>query len=195
LLIVVRHRWHPFAKAWTGKFSQVNPTASRGTPACWKGRRYRVPMTDTPPADDAARELAQRCMHTMLQADAASASLGIRALWAAPGQAELAMTVTPAMLNGHQIGHGGIVFTLADTAFAVACNSYNRNTVATGCDIDFVAQVLADDELRAVAVERYRRGRGGLYDVTVRRADGAVVAEMRGRCREIPGCLVPAPAG
>ena len=110
---------------------------------------------------------------------------------AGPGRAELAMTVTAAMLNGHQIGHGGVVFMLADTTFAVACNSYNRNTVATGCDIDFVAAVRAGDELRAVAVERFRRGRAGLYDVTVRRADGAVVAEMRGRCREIPGTLVP----
>ncbi|HEY0166570.1 MAG TPA: hydroxyphenylacetyl-CoA thioesterase PaaI [Jatrophihabitans sp.] len=150
-------------------------------------------MTEDPPAEDAARELAQRCMRAMLDADAASASLGIRALWAAPGQAEMAMTVTPVMLNGHQIGHGGVVFTLADTTFAVACNSYNRTTVATGCDIDFVAQVHPGDELRAVAQERYRRGRSGLYDVTVRRADGVVVAEMRGRCREIPGVVVPEP--
>ena len=145
---------------------------------------------DDPRADGAARELAERCMRTMLAADAASAALGIRALRAGPGQAEMAMTVTPAMLNGHRIAHGGVVFTLADTTFAVACNSYNRNTVATGCDIDFVAQVQAGDELRAVAVERHRQGRAGLYDVTVRRADGAVVAEMRGRCREIPGSLV-----
>jgi phenylacetic acid degradation protein PaaD len=149
---------------------------------------------DRPPAEDDARELAERCMRAMLGTDAASASLGIRALWAAPGRAELAMTVTAAMLNGHLIGHGGMVFTLADTAFAVACNSYNRTTVATGCDIDFVAQVRAGDELRAVAVERFRRGRSGLYDVTVRRADGAVVAEMRGRCREIQGTLVGEPA-
>jgi phenylacetic acid degradation protein PaaD len=158
-------------------------------------------MTDRSPVenplDDAAQVVAERCMRTMLSADAASASLGIRALWAAPGRAELAMTVTPAMLNGHLIGHGGMVFALADTAFAVACNSYNRTTVATGCDIDFVAQVHAGDELRAVAVERFRRGRSGLYDVTVRRDDGAVVAEMRGRCREIPGSLLaePAPGG
>jgi phenylacetic acid degradation protein PaaD len=152
------------------------------------------PPADPPSVQDAGRELAERCMHAMLGADAASASLGIRALWAAPGRAEMAMTVTPAMLNGHLIGHGGMVFTLADTAFAVACNSYNRITVATGCDIDFVAQVRAGDELRAVAVERYRRGRAGLYDVTVRRADGAVVAEMRGRCRELQGCLVEDPA-
>lgn len=148
---------------------------------------------ERPPTDDAATELAERCVHAMLGADAASASLGIRALWAAPGRAEMAMTVTPAMLNGHLIGHGGMVFTLADTAFAAACNSYNRVTVATGCDIDFLAQVHAGDELRALAVERYRRGRAGLYDVTVRRGDGAVVAEMRGRCREIQGTLVGEP--
>jgi len=154
-------------------------------------------MTDPPPAAEttrAAHELAERCMRAMLAADAASASLGMRALWAAPGQAEVAMTVTPAMLNGHLIGHGGMVFALADTAFAVACNSYNRNTVATGCDIDFLAQVQAGDELRAVAVERFRRGRAGLYDVTVRRGDGVVVAEMRGRCREIAGSLIDDPA-
>jgi acyl-CoA thioesterase len=153
---------------------------------------------DHPPADhvsagDAGRELAERCMRAMLGSDAASASLGIRALEAAAGRAELAMTVTPAMLNGHLIGHGGMVFALADTAFAVACNSYNRITVATGCDIDFVAQVRAGDELRAVAVERYRHGRSGLYDVTVRRGDGAVVAEMRGRCRELQGSIVDDP--
>jgi phenylacetic acid degradation protein PaaD len=147
-------------------------------------------MTDDPAADRDARELAERCMSAMLAADAASATLGVRALRAGPGRAEMALTVTPAMLNGHQIGHGGVLFTLADTAFAVACNSYNRNTLSTGCDIDFLAQVRAGDELRAVAVERYRRGRAGLYDVTVRRGDGTVVAEMRGRCREIPGTLV-----
>jgi phenylacetic acid degradation protein PaaD len=140
--------------------------------------------------DEAALQLAQRCMQAMLANDAASASLGITPLWVRPGHAEVAMTVTPAMLNGHRIGHGGFVFALADTAFAVACNSYNRNTVATGCDIDFVAQVQAGDELRAVAAERYRRGRSGLYDVSVRRGDGTVVAEMRGRCREIAGSLV-----
>lgn len=140
--------------------------------------------------DEAALELAQRCAQAMLANDAASSSLGMTALWVRPGLAEVEMTVTPAMLNGHSIGHGGFVFALADTAFAVACNSYNRNTVATGCDIDFVAQVQAGDQLRAVAAERYRRGRSGLYDVTVRRADGTVVAEMRGRCREIAGSLV-----
>jgi acyl-CoA thioesterase len=132
-----------------------------------------------------AQDLAERCMHAMLDADAASASLGIRPVTVGPGRAEMAMTVTGGMLNGHRIGHGGFVFAFADTAFAVACNSYDRATVAAGCDIDFVAPVVDGDELTAVAVERYRRGRTGLYDVTVTRADGTVVAEMRGRAREI----------
>jgi phenylacetic acid degradation protein PaaD len=138
----------------------------------------------------AAQLLAQRCLDEMLRADAASAALGIQALSVGPGRAELAMTVTAEMLNGHGIAHGGCVFSLADTAFAVACNSYNLVTVAAGCDIDFVATVARGDELRAVAVERYRRGRSGLYDVTVSRADGAVVAEMRGRSRQLGGPLV-----
>jgi phenylacetic acid degradation protein PaaD len=139
----------------------------------------------------AAQLLAERCQQEMLRADAASAALGIRALSVGPGRAELAMTVTATMLNGHGIGHGGFVFSLADSAFAVACNSYNLVTVAAGCDIDFVEPVSLGDELRAVAVERYRRGRSGLYDVTVRRADGTVVAEMRGRSRQLGGALVP----
>jgi phenylacetic acid degradation protein PaaD len=134
--------------------------------------------------------LAERCAEAMLAADGASAWLGIRLVSVGPGRSELAMTVTEQMLNGHRIGHGGFVFSLADSAFAVACNSYNRSTVAAGCDIDFTAAVYGGDELTAVAVERYRRGRSGLYDVTVRRADGTVVAEMRGRAREIPGSLL-----
>jgi phenylacetic acid degradation protein PaaD len=144
-------------------------------------------------ADSAAAAgqlLAERCLAEMLRADAASAGLGIRPLAVGPGRAELAMTVTASMLNGHGIAHGGCVFSLADTAFAVACNSYNLVTVAAGCDIDFVEPVRAGDELRAVALERYRRGRSGLYDVTVRRMDGTVVAEMRGRSRQLGGPLV-----
>jgi phenylacetic acid degradation protein PaaD len=139
---------------------------------------------------DAAQTLAERCTHAMLDSDAASARLGIRLVSVAPGRAEVSMRVTADMLNGHRIGHGGIIFSVADTAFAVACNSYNRNTVASGCDIDFVQSAVEGDELTATAVERYRRGRSGLYDITVRRADGTVVAEMRGRSREIAGTLV-----
>jgi phenylacetic acid degradation protein PaaD len=101
------------------------------------------------------------------------------------------MTVRDDMVNGHDIAHGGYVFLLADTAFAVACNSYGRSTVAAGCDIAFVAATKAGDELTAVAEERHRAGRSGLYDVSVRRADGTVVAELRGRSRTITGTLVP----
>ncbi|HTZ44442.1 MAG TPA: hydroxyphenylacetyl-CoA thioesterase PaaI [Jatrophihabitans sp.] len=139
---------------------------------------------------DADQLLAERCAKAMLATDSASAWLGIRLLAVGPGHATLAMTVTEQMLNGHRIGHGGFVFSLADSAFAVACNSYNRVTVAAGCDIDFLAQAQEGDGLVAVAVERYRRGRSGLYDVSVRRADGIQVAELRGRAREIGGTLV-----
>lgn len=126
----------------------------------------------------------------MLATDAASAYLGMQLVSTGPGRSELRMSVTANMLNGHGIGHGGFIFSLADSAFAVACNSYNRVTVAAGCDIDFVEAVRQGDVLTAVGVERYRRGRSGLYDITVRRADGTVVAEMRGRAREIGGTLL-----
>jgi phenylacetic acid degradation protein PaaD len=101
------------------------------------------------------------------------------------------MTVRADMVNGHDIAHGGYVFLLADTAFAVACNSYGQSTVAAGCDIAFVAPVHAGDRLTAEATERHRAGRSGIYDVSVRREDGTVVAELRGRSRTITGTLVP----
>jgi acyl-CoA thioesterase len=88
------------------------------------------------------------------------------------------------MVNGHGITHGGYVFTLADTAFAVACNGYGKSTVASGAAITFVASTGLGDELIADAVERVRRGRSGVYDVTVRCA-GVVVAEFRGNSREL----------
>jgi len=129
--------------------------------------------------------------HTMFAADEASRALGIELVEAGEGRAVATMTITRAMVNGHDIAHGGYVFLLADTAFAVACNSYGRSTVAAGCDIAFVAATKAGDELTAVAEERHRAGRSGLYDVSVRRADGTVVAELRGRSRTITGTLVP----
>jgi phenylacetic acid degradation protein PaaD len=136
-------------------------------------------------------EIARRSAEAMLAEDQASAGVGIRLVEVAPGRATVTMTVRDDMVNGHDIAHGGYVFLLADTAFAVACNSYGRSTVAAGCDISFVAAVKAGDELTAVAEERHRAGRSGLYDVSVRRADGTVVAELRGRSRTIAGTLVP----
>lgn len=121
----------------------------------------------------------------MLAADLASTSLGIELVAVSPGRATLRMPVSAAMLNGHQICHGGYVFLLADSAFAVACNSYGRTTVAAGADIAFLRPVGPGEVLVAEAVERARSGRSGLYDVTVTGADGAVVAEFRGRSRTL----------
>ena len=136
-------------------------------------------------------EIARASADAMLAEDLASAAVGIELVSVAPGRATMTMTVRRDMVNGHDIAHGGYVFLLADTAFALACNSYGRSTVAAGCDIAFVAAVRAGDVLTAVAEERHRAGRSGLYDVSVRRADGTVVAELRGRSRTIAGTLVP----
>ncbi|QFR97480.1 hydroxyphenylacetyl-CoA thioesterase PaaI [Streptomyces tsukubensis] len=100
------------------------------------------------------------------------------------GAARVRMTVTAAMLNGHGTAHGGFLFTLADTAFACACNSRGPVTVAAGADVDFVAPAFEGDVLVAVARERVRYGRSGLYDVRIER-DGHVVVEFRGRSRAL----------
>ena len=118
----------------------------------------------------------------MFKADLASRGLGMELLAAGPGTATVRMTITPAMVNGHAIAHGGYVFLLADTAFACACNSHGPVTVAAGADITFVAPARAGDVLVATAAERVSYGRSGVYDVTVRRGD-QVVAEFRGRSR------------
>ncbi|MEU4463969.1 hydroxyphenylacetyl-CoA thioesterase PaaI [Streptomyces sp. NPDC024017] len=122
----------------------------------------------------------------MFAADEASRGLGIELLEQGEGTAVLRMTVTPAMVNGHGIAHGGYVFLLADSAFACACNSHGPVTVAAGADITFVAPAHQGDELVARAEERTRYGRSGLYDVSVRRGD-EVIAEFRGRSRSIAG--------
>src|SRR6476646_404513 len=103
--------------------------------------------------------------------DRASQALGMRVEDIGPGRATLAMTVRPDMVNGHDIGHGGLTFSLADSAFAFACNSYNRLTVAAGAEIRFRAPTRVGDVLVARAVERDREGRDGTYDVTVSAGD------------------------
>jgi acyl-CoA thioesterase len=123
----------------------------------------------------------------MLADDRASASLGIELVELALGRAVTTMTVTGSMVNGHAIAHGGFVFTLADTAFACACNSRGPVTVAAGADITFVAPAREGDVLIATAQEKVSYGRSGVYDVTVARADGEVIAEFRGRSRTIRG--------
>jgi acyl-CoA thioesterase len=133
--------------------------------------------------------MARRCAEALYEADAASRHLGITISDVAPGRATATMRVTETMVNGHGVGHGGYVALLADTAFAFACNTYDARTVAQGFDISLLAPVHAGDELVAVAVERSRRSRSGIYDVTVSRGD-EVVAEFRGRSRVVGGAIL-----
>src|SRR5512147_1791753 len=114
-----------------------------------------------------AQALAERVAASMWERDTASQALGIRLVRVAPGHAEVAMAVRADMLNGHAICHGGFIFTLADSAFAYACNSYNLSTVASGCGIDFIAPAREGDVLTARAHERALAGRTGVYDVEV----------------------------
>ncbi len=117
----------------------------------------------------------------MMARDAASALLGMVVERAEPGDAVVSMHVREDMLNGFAITHGGFVFTLADTAFAIACNEDERVTVAAGADISFLRSTVAGQTLTAHAVRRARSGRTGLYDVRVTDEAGEVVAEVRGR--------------
>ena len=131
--------------------------------------------------------MAQTAAHEMFDRDSASRALGIELVDAGGGEATTRMRVTEDMVNGHAMTHGGLVFTLADTAFACACNSRGPVTVAAGADINFVRATRAGDILTAYARERVTSGRSGIYDVTVT-CDGDVVAEFRGRSRTIsPG--------
>ena len=139
-----------------------------------------------------ADEVARRSAEAMWAGDRASRSLGMEILDVGPGRATLRMTVTDDMVNGHAIGHGGYTFTLADSAFAFACNSYNRVTVAAGAEIRFRAPTRLGDVLTATATERQRAGRDGTYDISVSNVAGTVVATFVGRSKEIGGTLFEA---
>ncbi|MCW2763118.1 MAG: paaD [Marmoricola sp.] len=129
-------------------------------------------------------DAARRSADAMWAGDAASRMLGMSVVSVGPGTATLSMTVREDMINGWGLCHGGLVASLADSSFAFACNSHGTVTVASGFDVTFLESARLGDELLAVAVERARRGRSGLYDVTVTRsADQAVIAEFRGRSR------------
>ncbi|WP_422376315.1 hydroxyphenylacetyl-CoA thioesterase PaaI [Roseibium sp.] len=136
-------------------------------------------------------ELAKACAHRMWTQDTASQNLGMALEQVEAGRATMSMTVTKAMTNGHGICHGGYIFTLADSAFAFACNTYNQVTVAQHCDVTFLAPAHLDDRLTAEARERNRRGRSGLYDVTVSNQAGDVIAEFRGNSRTTKGSILP----
>jgi acyl-CoA thioesterase len=128
-----------------------------------------------------ADETAAAVGEAMYARDRASQALGMALEEVRPGYARLSMTVRPDMLNGHGTCHGGIVFALADSAFAFACNSRDVLTVAAGCSVEFLAQVREGDALVAEARERFLEGRNGVYDVDVRREGGELVATFRGR--------------
>lgn len=131
-------------------------------------------------------QVARRCADEMLAGDRASRMLGITLDAVGPGRAVVRMTVAADHVNGWDLAHGGLVASLADTAFAVACNSRGEVTVAAGFDVTFLEPARAGDVLVATAREVALRGRSGLYDVSVARSsDGVVVAELRGRSRSL----------
>jgi acyl-CoA thioesterase len=137
--------------------------------------------------DSGAQERAEASVRAMYDADRASQALGMRILDVQPGAARVAMAVRPDMANGHGICHGGVLFALADSAFAFACNSHGTPTVAAAATIDFLRPVKVGDQLVAAAAERSRGRRTGVYDVTVQDQDNAIVALFRGRSSEVRG--------
>jgi acyl-CoA thioesterase len=127
----------------------------------------------------------------MWKEDGASKGLGMEILRVGPGEAQLAMTIQPHMVNGHGIAHGGFIFLLADSAFAFACNSHNERAVAAQCNISFIRPAKLGDRLVATAREISRSGRSGIYDIRVT-VDDVAIAELRGHSRTIGGAWVPA---
>ena len=144
-------------------------------------------MTEQQPNPQA---LADEVCAAMWSRDRATQALNMKVLSVKPGYALVSMPVHADMLNGHHTCHGGYLFTLADSAFAYACNSYNQNTVASACQIDFLAPAKAGDLLEAEAVERSLAGRTGVYDVTVRVQGGKNIALFRGKSYRIKGEVI-----
>ncbi|WP_321957139.1 hydroxyphenylacetyl-CoA thioesterase PaaI [Paraburkholderia bannensis] len=142
-------------------------------------------------ADMSPDELARATAQSMYEADGCSRALGMKLLEVRAGYARLSMAVRPEFLNGHQICHGGMIFTLADSTFAFACNSYNVSTVASGCSIEFLRPVQPDEVLTAEAVEQVLSGRNGIYDIRVTNRSGETVAMFRGKSAQIRGTVIP----
>jgi acyl-CoA thioesterase len=135
-------------------------------------------------------DLARACADAMWQEDDASKGLGMEIVEIKPGQATMAMTVEPHMVNGQRIAHGGFIFLLADSTFAFACNSHNERAVAAQCNISFIKPGKLGDRLVATAREISRTGRSGIYDVRIT-VDDVVIAEFRGHSRVIGGNWLP----
>jgi acyl-CoA thioesterase len=137
-----------------------------------------------------AQELAQRTADLLLERDAMSRALGMKVVHIGPGRARLSMLVRADMVNGHGSCHGGVLFSLADSAFAFACNTYNAVTVAAGATIDFLAPARHGDELTAVANEVWRSRRSGVYDVSVINQRAECIALFRGRSHQLDAKLL-----
>lgn len=139
-----------------------------------------------------AHERAKKVGETMFAVDTASKdTMGVELLACEPGRALMRMAVQPLHLNGHQICHGGFIFTLADSTFAFACNSHNRNAVAAGCSIEFLRPAHAGDVLTCEGIEQTLSGRHGIYDMRVSNQRGEVVAMFRGKSAVIAGTVFP----
>lgn len=132
-------------------------------------------------------QLAERCAQVLYERDVATQHLGIELLFSAPGQSQVRMTVQDFMLQGHKTCHGGYMFTLADSAFAFACNTYNQPTVALGCSIDYVAPAFQGDVLTASCREKSRGGRTGNYDVEIHNQQDQLIAIFHGKSYRIKG--------
>jgi len=133
------------------------------------------------------QQRAERSSEAMLKDDHTTKGMGMTVEVVGPGLATLSMVVRKDHLNGHGSCHGGAIFTLADSAFAFACNSHNTITVAQHCSVTFLAPGREGDRLTATAREVTLAGRSGIYDVTVSREDGVVIAEFRGLSRTVSG--------
>ncbi len=138
-----------------------------------------------------ALALAKASAAALWDGDKTTQSLGMQLLEVKPGESTLSMTVTENMCNGHGTCHGGFLFTLADSAFAFACNSYNQRAVAQHCNISFINPAFANDLLTACASEVSRSGRNGIYDIVITNQDDTMIAQFRGNSRTIKGQLVP----
>ena len=135
--------------------------------------------------------LAQQVGDTMFAADVASRlTLGMELVYCKPGQARMQMRVTSAHLNGHQICHGGFIFTLADSTFAFACNSHNKVAVAASASIEFLKPAHLDDVLICDGSEQVLNGRHGVYDMLVRNQHDEIIALFRGKSAQIQGNVV-----
>ena len=142
--------------------------------------------------DAQAIATAKQVAESMFAVDTATKdTMGIEILVCEPGRAVLRMPVQPLHLNGHQICHGGFIFTLADSTFAFACNSYNKAAVAAGCSIEFLKPAKIGDVLTCEGVEQTLSGRHGIYDMRVTNQHGDTIAMFRGKSAQIQGTVIP----